>query len=76
MFMTWADEIKEEGIEQGTRKGIEKMRDVVLQLTAQRFGELPERTRRTIASITSLDDLAEMAKKVLVVDSLEELLAS
>ena len=77
MFMTWADEIKEEGRQQGQQEGreegAEKMQSVVLEVLNRRFGNLSERTRRAIAAITSLDELTELAKKALQVESLEEL---
>ena len=73
MFMTWRDEVKAEGRQEGKAEGTEKMRDVVFQLVTQRFGDLSESTRRAIFAITSLDELAELAKRVLLVESLEEL---
>jgi hypothetical protein len=60
-------------MEKGLEKGKEKLRSVVLNLLAQRFGRLSAQTRRRIAEITSLDDLAALAEKVLQVDSLDEL---
>ena len=85
MITTWADDLraegraegrqkgKEEGLEEGLEKGKEKLRGVVLNLLSQRFGRLSAQTRRRIAEITSLDDLAALAEKVLQVGSLDEL---
>ena len=77
MAMTFADEMKaegrQEGIEEGIEKGVEKMRNVVVDLLSQRFGRLSESTRHRIAALTSLDELAELARNVLKVDSPEEL---
>ena len=77
MITTWADDIRaegrQEGLEKGMEKGMEKMRGVVLDLLSQRFGRLSAQTRRRIADIASLDDLADLARKGLRVDSLEEL---
>ncbi|HEX9733488.1 MAG TPA: hypothetical protein VGG06_16070 [Thermoanaerobaculia bacterium] len=89
MITTWADDIRaegrqeglekgiekglEEGLEKGIEKGTEKLRCVVLDLLSQRFGRLSAQTRRRIAEITSLDDLADLARKGIRVDSLEEL---
>jgi hypothetical protein len=73
MMMTFADEMKAEGRREGVQEGIERLRDVVLDLMAQRFGDLSERSRRAVASIKSLDELADLAKKVLQVNSPEEL---
>jgi flagellar biosynthesis/type III secretory pathway protein FliH len=67
------EEGMEKGLEKGLEKGKEKLRSVVLNLLAQRFGRLSAQTRRRIAEITSLDDLAALAEKVLQVDSLDEL---
>ncbi len=49
------------------------MRELVIQLAAHRFGQLSERTRKAIAAITSLDELTVLARKVLQVDSPDEL---
>jgi hypothetical protein len=85
MMMTFADEMKaegrregvqegiEKGVQEGIEKGIERLRDVVLDLMAQRFGGLSERSRRAVASIKSLDELADLAKRVLQVKSPDEL---
>ncbi len=73
MFMTWIDEVEAAAREKERQESAEKMRNHVFQLVAHRFGELSERTRRAIAAITSLDELAELANKILVADSLEEL---
>jgi hypothetical protein len=73
MITTWADDIRAEGRQEGLEKGMEKMRGVVLDLLSQRFGRLSAQPRRRIADIASLDDLADLARKGLRVDSLEEL---
>lgn len=81
MVMTWADEIKAEGRQEGhqegeakgRQEGVAKLQNVVMDLISQRFGRLSERTRRQIAAVTSLDELAELAKNVLKVHSPEEL---
>ncbi len=85
MVMTWADELKAEGRQEGKaegrqegkaegrQEGVTKLQNVVVDLMSQRFGHLSERTRRQIATITSLDELAELARNVLKVHSPEEL---
>jgi hypothetical protein len=68
---------KKEGIAQGaetaTRQAVERMRRVVFRLMTQRFGAVPTRMRRKIEAIDSLEPLADLAEKVLVVDSAGEL---
>ncbi len=73
MVMTWADELKAEGKAEGRQEGVTKLQTVVVDLMSQRFGRLSERTRRQIAAITSLDELAKLARNVLKVHSPEEL---
>jgi hypothetical protein len=49
------------------------MRRVVLRLMAQRFGAVPTRMRRKIEAIDSLEPLADLAERVLAVESAGEL---
>jgi flagellar biosynthesis/type III secretory pathway protein FliH len=67
------EEGRQKGKEEGRQEGKEKLRSVVLNLLSQRFGRLSAQTRRRIAEITSLDDLAALAEKVLQVESPDEL---
>jgi hypothetical protein len=68
---------RKEGITQGaetaTRQAAERMRRVVLRQIEQRFGPVPAKMRRKIEAIDSLEPLADLAEKVLVVDSMGEL---
>jgi hypothetical protein len=68
---------KKEGIAQGaetaTRQAVGRMRRVVLRQIEQRFGPVPKKMRQKIEAIDSLEPLADLAERVLVVDSAGEL---
>jgi hypothetical protein len=68
---------KKEGITQGaetaTRQAVGRMRRVVFRLMTQRFGAVPTKMRRKIEAIDSLEPLADLAERVLVVESVGEL---
>lgn len=66
MELTWADQMREEGRAEGARK-------VLLQFLGQRFAPLPERVRRQVEKIDSLDRLTQLAGRVLTARSLDEL---
>lgn len=79
---TWADRMRDEGIqiglekgrEQGLKQGAEKgARTLLLRLLTQRFGELPSTVRRRVGAIRSFDRLTGLAERVFAVRSLEEL---
>ncbi len=69
MELTWLGEAEARGIEKGMERGIERMRRVVLRQIEQRFGAVPAKMRRKIEAIDSMEPLADLAEKVLVVDS-------
>ena len=85
MELTWLGQAEargmEKGLERGKREGIKegaetatqeavgRMRRVVLRQIEQRFGAVPTKTRRKIEAIDSLEPLADLAERVLVVDS-------
>jgi hypothetical protein len=81
MELTWLGKAEARGMEKGMEKGAEtarreavgRMRRVVLRQIEQRFGAIPAKTRRKIEAIDSLDPLADLAERVLVVDSVGEL---
>jgi len=73
MQMTWAEKMEKEYTEKGRREGVRSLREVVLELLGQRFGEVPVKVKRKVQKIDSMDRLTEMAKKVLVVQSLDEM---
>ena len=72
--MTWSEKLKDtgrtEGIAQGAQKGARQI--LLVQLT-ERFGPLPESTRRQVEEIGSLQRLTRLAKRVLTAGSLEEM---
>jgi hypothetical protein len=73
MELTWLGQAEARGMEKGIEKGIERMRRVVLRQIEQRFGAVPTRMRRKIEAIDSLEPLADLAERVLVVDAVGEL---
>jgi len=89
MELTWLGKAEargvEKGLEQGMQKGIERgmvkgiaqgveqMRRVVLRLLTQRFGPVPTKVRRKIEAIDSLEPLADLAERVLVVSAIDDL---
>ena len=62
MAMTWSETQKAKGMEQ-----------LLLHLLGKRFGPLPEKVRRQVETINSLDRLTELAERVLSAHSLEEM---
>lgn len=73
MEMTWAEQMEARGIEKGLGKAVEALREIVLRQLEQRFGTVPGTTKRKIGKIKSLEPLTEIAEKVFVVDSIDEL---
>ena len=63
---TWADRIREEGIEKGKR-------DLLLDLLEQRFGPLPQATVRRVRALTSSEEVSRLAAGVLDAPSLADL---
>ncbi len=86
MEMTWADRMAakyreqyreqylaqgiETGLRTGIQTGLERLRRTVLRLLGQRFGEVPPAVRQEVEGITSLDELGEIADRILEVPSL------
>ncbi len=68
---------KKEGLAQGaetaTRQAVGRMRRVVLRQIEQRFGAVPTKMRQKIEAIDSLESLADLAERVLIVESASEL---
>ena len=73
MQMTWSEKMEAKGRNEGRAEGVRSMREVVLELLGQRFGAVPTKVKRKVEKIDSMDRLTEMAKKVLVVQSLDEM---
>lgn len=80
MQMTWADRLEAQGMEKGIERGLAKgrsesvraLRRVVLRQLGQRFGRLPESVRRRIQAIDSVEGLAKVAERILLIRSLDE----
>jgi hypothetical protein len=77
MEMTWAEQMEARGMEKGFAKGVGQgvgaLKEVVLRLLEQRFGRVPATAKRKIGKVQSLEPLARIAEKILVVDSIDEL---
>lgn len=77
MQMTWADRLEAKGMEKGLTRarneGLRAFRRVVLRQLGQRFGRLPENVRRRVQAIDSVEGLAKVAEKVLLIRSLDEI---
>lgn len=77
MQMTWADKIEAKGIAKGRKEGREEgaellRRTLLLQLD-QRFGQVPEALQERLAAIHSFAKLGAIARRILKVQSIEEL---
>jgi Domain of unknown function (DUF4351) len=73
MQMTWADELELKGRKEGQQEGIQNLRRVVLRLLDQRFGSVPVKIQKKVEKISSMDRLTELAEKVLMVQSIDEM---
>ncbi|HEX7181993.1 MAG TPA: DUF4351 domain-containing protein [Thermoanaerobaculia bacterium] len=72
--MTWADEMKAIGRQEGVALGREEgVRKTVLRQLGLRFGPLPDSVRRRVEAIRSVERLDQIADQILVAQSLEEL---
>ncbi len=69
----WSLEWKQKGREEGREEGLKAMRPAVLVQLEQRFGPLPDESRRRIEAIHSFEDLAALASRILMAGSLAEL---
>jgi hypothetical protein len=59
-----------QGAETATRQAVERLRRIVFRQLEHRFGAVPAKVRRKIEAIDSLDPLADLAERALVVDSI------
>lgn len=66
MAMTWSETLEAKGRGEGAR-------EILLSLLAERFGPVPEVSRRQVEEISSFKRLTQLAKKVLTAHSLEEM---
>lgn len=64
----------EKGIEKGLERGLEQgARRILLRMLGLRFGPLPEPVLHRVEAIDSLETLTQLADRVLVAKSLDEL---
>ena len=82
MEMTWEERMEEKytrkglekGLEQGLVRGrLEALRGVVLRLLRHRFGTVPESVQSKVEAIDEIAPLSDLAKRVLEIDSIEEM---
>ncbi len=78
MAMTWSERMIAQGRKEGRREGMAEGREqgartLFLDLLGERFGALPDRVRRQVEEIDSLDRLSFLAKRALTARSLEEI---
>jgi len=66
MRLSWADQLRKEGQEQGVQ-------ETLLRLLGARFGTLSEDVKQRVESIHSVERLNQIADQVLVARSLEEM---
>jgi hypothetical protein len=76
--MTWAEQIKKEGLDEGKREGLEMGREqgarqTLLRLLGIRFGSISDEVRRQVEAIRSVERLNQIAEQILVARSLEEI---
>jgi hypothetical protein len=73
MEMTWADRMIHKGRLQGRAEAVESLRGDVLRQLEQRFGPLPERAKRRVERLRTLQSLGRIAEQVFVAKSLRDL---
>jgi hypothetical protein len=73
MEMTWAERMEAEYTRKGIEQGLDALRDVVLRLLKHRFGAVPDRVRSKVEAIDEIEPLANLAERVLDMDSLDEM---
>jgi len=74
MKLTWADQLRKEGLEQGRGQGREQgVQETLLRQRGVRFGPLSDDVKQRVEEIRSVERLQEIAEQVLVADSLEEM---
>jgi len=76
MQMTWEERMEVKYAQKYTQKGIEKgieaLREVVLQLLGRRFGAVPDTVRRKVEAIDEMKPLADLASRVLDIESVDD----
>jgi predicted transposase/invertase (TIGR01784 family) len=71
--MDWTQQWKQEGLEEGLQKALAEVRAVLVRELERRFGPLPEKVRRQVEAITSLEDLTAFSIRAGSVSSFDEL---
>ena len=72
------EELREEGRTEGRDEGrkegqLKGMRQMLLRLLEERFGSLPQKTRRRVGALASARELEGLLRRALTAGSLEEL---
>ncbi len=73
MEMTWADRMAAQYTQKGIEQGAERFRNTLLRLLGKRFGEVSPVVRERVEAIGSLDELENLADRLLEAKSIEEL---
>jgi len=71
--MDWTQQWKQEGLEEGLQEALEEMRAVLVRELERRCGPLPEKVRRRVEAISSLEDLTVFSIRAGSVSSFDEL---
>ncbi len=71
--MDWTQQWKQEGLEEGLQKALAEVRAALVRELERRFGPLPEKVRRRVEAITSLEDLTAFSVRAGSVSSFDEL---
>ena len=76
----WREEARKQGLEQGRREGSEEGRreasvEILISLMKTKFGNLPDPARERILR-ESETEIHEMTRRILVADSLDEVLGN
>jgi len=64
---------RQEGIEQGIERGLQSIRDLLLQAIQIRFGQIPDPLRASINACTSTEQLCAFHRQALLANSLDDL---
>jgi hypothetical protein len=85
-MIRWRDEAIKQGLREGRREGrqegrregrregqIQALREMLLDLLAQRFGRLPAHVRPQVERISSLQELRKLGRKVLRAKTLQDM---
>jgi len=70
MRLSWADQLRKEGLEMGREQGAQ---ETLLRQLGVRFGPLSDDIKRKVEEIHSVDRLNQIADQILVARSLEEM---